>query len=287
MVWFKLFRPKQWAKNVLVFAAPGAAGVLGDVDSLALTLLAFACFCMAASGTYCWNDALDADEDRLHPTKCNRPIASGAIGVKPAMLVGTLLLSGAVALSFVADWHLAVVIGSYIVLTVAYSAWLKHEPVIDIAAVAAGFLLRAIAGGVAVDVDISTWFLIVAGAGSLFMVTGKRHAEILELGDGAGAHRRALTHYTLPYLAYVRGVATSVAIVAYVLWAFDVSSRAGNEVLFQLSIVPFVLGLLRYALLLETGKGGAPEEVVLSDRVLQIIGLVWVVCFGLGVLGHS
>lgn len=286
MVWLKLFRPKQWAKNVLVFAAPGAAGVLGEGKSLVLTALAFACFCMAASGTYCWNDALDADEDRLHPTKCHRPIASGAVGVRPAMLVGTLLLAGAIALSFVANWHLAVVIAGYIVLTIAYSAWLKHEPVVDIAAVAAGFLLRAIAGGVAVDVDISTWFLIVAGAGSLFMVTGKRHAELLELGDDAGAHRRALAHYTLPYLAYVRGVATSIAIVAYVLWAFDVSSRAGSEVLFQLSIVPFVLGLLRYALLLETGKGGAPEEVVLSDRVLQLIGLVWVICFGLGVLGH-
>jgi decaprenyl-phosphate phosphoribosyltransferase len=286
MVWLKLFRPKQWAKNVLVFAAPGAAGVLGEGESLALTLLAFACFCMAASGTYCWNDALDADEDRLHPTKCHRPIASGAITPRAAMVVGTVLLGAAVGLSFVANWHLAAVIGGYVVLTVTYSAWLKHEPVIDIAAVAAGFLLRTIAGGFAVDVEISTLFLIVAGAGSLFMVTGKRHAELLELGDGAHAHRQALAHYSLGYLAYVRSVASSVAIVAYSLWAFDVSERAGNEVLFQLSIVPFVLGLLRYALLLETGKGGAPEEVVLSDRVLQLIGFVWVVCFGLGVLGH-
>ncbi len=286
MAWLKLLRPKQWSKNVLVFAAPGAAGVLGDIESLGLTFLAFVCFCCAASGTYCWNDALDADEDRLHPTKRNRPIAAGLISTTQAMIVGTVLLAIAIGLSFVADWHLATVIGGYVVLTVSYSAWLKHEPVIDIASVAAGFLLRAIAGGVAVGVDISTWFLIVAGAGSLFMVTGKRHAERLELGDGAAAHRRALAHYSIAYLAYVRGVATSVAIVAYVLWAFEQSAQAGNAVLFQLSIVPFVLGLLRYALLLETGQGGAPEDVVLSDRVLQAIGGVWIILFGLAVMGH-
>lgn len=286
MAWVKLLRPKQWAKNVLVFAAPGAAGVLGDPESLGLTLLAFVCFCCAASGTYCWNDALDADEDRLHPTKRHRPIASGAIRPRDAMIVGTVLLTAAIGLSFLANAQLAMVIGGYVVLTVAYSAWLKHEPVVDIAAVAAGFLLRAIAGGVAVDVVISEWFLIVAGAGSLFMVTGKRHAEHLELGDGAGAHRKALAHYTIGYLAYVRGVATSVAIVAYATWAFQQSARAGSPVPFQLSIVPFVLGLLRYALLLDQGKGGAPEELVLSDRMLQVIGAIWAVCFGLGVLGH-
>jgi decaprenyl-phosphate phosphoribosyltransferase len=201
------------------------------------------------------------------------------------MAVGTLLLGVAIGLSLLANWHLAMVIGGYVVLTVSYSAWLKHEPVIDLAAVAAGFLLRAIAGGVAVDVEISTWFLIVAGAGSLFMVTGKRHAERIELGDSAGAHRRALARYTIAYLAYVRGVATSVAILAYALWAFDVSASIGNEVSFQLSIIPFVLGLLRYALLLEEGKGGAPEDIVLSDRVLQLIGVVWLLTFGLGVIG--
>jgi decaprenyl-phosphate phosphoribosyltransferase len=285
MTWLRLFRPKQWSKNVLVFAAPGAAGLLGNSADLARTILAFVCFCIAASGTYCWNDALDAAEDRLHPRKRFRPVASGAIAPRTAMAVGTLLLSAAIGLSLLANWHLAMVIAGYVALTVSYSAWLKHEPVIDLAAVAAGFLLRAIAGGVAVDVEISTWFLIVAGAGSLFMVTGKRHAERVELGDSAGAHRRALARYSIAYLAYVRSVATSVAILAYVLWAFDVSASVGNEVPFQLSIIPFVLGLLRYALLLEEGKGGAPEDIVLSDRVLQVIGVVWLVTFGLGVVG--
>ncbi len=285
MAWIRLVRPKQWSKNVLVFAAPGAAGVLGEGDALLKTCIAFVCFCLAASGTYCWNDALDAVEDRLHPKKQHRPIAAGAITPASAMVVGTVLLTLAVTLSFAAHWHLAMVIGGYVGLTLAYSSALKHEPVIDLAAVAAGFLLRAIAGGVAVDVEISPYFLIVAGAGSLFMVTGKRHAERVELGDGAAAHRRSLAHYSITYLAYVRGVATSIAIFGYVLWAFEVSARTGNEVLFQLSIVPFVLGLLRYALLLEQGAGGAPEEIVLSDRVLQLIGLTWIALFAFGVHG--
>ncbi len=286
MSWLRILRPKQWSKNVLVFAAPGAAGVLGEGEAIVKTLIAFVCFCLAASGTYCWNDALDATEDRHHPTKRHRPVASGAISRRSAMTAGTILLIAGVGLAFAASWHLAVVTAGYVGLTIAYSTVLKHEPVIDLAAVAAGFLLRAIAGGAAVDVDISTWFLIVAGAGSLFVVTGKRHAEMLELGDRAAEHRRALAHYSLGFLAYVRGVATSVAIVAYALWAFDVSSRTGNEVLFQLSIVPLVLGLLRYALLLDEGKGGAPEEVVLADRVLQVVGLAWLVLFGLGVGGN-
>lgn len=285
MHWIELLRPKQWSKNVLVFAAPGAAGLLGNSADLGLTFLTFTCFCLAASGTYCWNDALDASEDRTHPRKQQRPVAAGQITPSAAIWAGTSVMAAAIALSLVANWHLALVIGGYCALMLCYSAWLKHQAVIDLAVVAAGFLLRTIAGGVAVDVEISTWFLIVAGAGSLFMVTGKRHAELVELGDGASAHRRALEHYSISYLAYARSVASSVTILAYVLWAFDVSAKVGNELQFQLSIIPFVLGLLRYALLLEQGKGGAPEDIILADRVIQLIGVAWLTTFGLGVLG--
>lgn len=275
----RLARPKQWLKNVLVFAAPAAAGVLTEVDALADTLLAFACFCLAASGTYYLNDALDVDADRAHPTKRHRPVASGVVPVRLAKVLGVALLLTPIGLSFLATWHLAVVLAGYVVLTVAYSLWLKNEAVIDLAAVAAGFVLRTIAGGVAIGVPISQWFIIVAGAGSLFMVTGKRHAELLELGDGATTHRPALAHYSHAYLNYVRGVASAVAILAYCLWAFEKAAGSGREVWYELSMVPFVLGILRYALLLEQGKGGAPEELVLADRLLQIIGVVWAASF--------
>jgi decaprenyl-phosphate phosphoribosyltransferase len=134
-----------------------------------------------------------------------------------------------------------------------------------------------------VQVEISPWFLIVAASGSLFMVTGKRHAEMLDLGDDAAEHRPALGDYSASYLGYVRAVASSVAILAYCLWAFEKSEPVGDPIWFELSIVPFVLGVLRYAFLLEQGRGGAPEELVLSDRMLQVIGLAWVALFAVAV----
>jgi decaprenyl-phosphate phosphoribosyltransferase len=283
--YLRLARPKQWLKNVLVVAAPGAAGVLTEGDALFKTAIAFVCFCLAASGTYYINDALDVAADRLHPKKRKRPIAAGAISVRSAIVAGAVLLLASVGLSFAARWQLSIVIAGYLALTVAYSLWLKNEAVIDLAAVAAGFVLRTIAGGVAVGVTISPWFLIVAASGSFFMVTGKRHAELLELGDGAGDHRRALDVYSHAFLNYVRSVASSVAILAYCLWAFEKSQPVGNPIWFELSIVPFVLGILRYALLLEQGKGGAPEELVLADRTLQVIGLGWAALFAIAIHG--
>ncbi len=281
----RLARPKQWIKNVLVIAAPGAAGLLGNGTALTRTAIAFACFCLAASGTYFLNDALDADADRRHPTKRYRPIASGEVTLRTAITGGVALLAAAIALSFAARWQLSLVVGGYLLQTVVYSVWLKHEAVLDLACVASGFVLRTIAGGVAVGVTISPWFLIVAGSASLFMVTGKRHAEMLELGERAGAHRPTLAMYSREYLSFVRAVSSSVTVLAYCLWAFEKSSNVGNAAWFELSIVPFVLGILRYALLLEQGRGGAPEELVLADRVLLAMGAIWALLFALAVHG--
>jgi decaprenyl-phosphate phosphoribosyltransferase len=285
MALLRLTRPQQWTKNVLVLAAPGAAGVLFESRSIVKTTIAFVCFCLAASGTYCWNDSLDVAADRMHPKKRLRPIASGEVSVATAQRFGSVLLVVAIAFSFAATWHLALVVGGYVVTTLAYSVWLKHEPVLDLATVAAGFVLRTVAGGVAVGVSISNWFLIVAASGALFIVTGKRSAEHTELGAEAGLHRRALAQYSAAYLGYVRAVSSTIAILAYCLWAFENSAKSGNPVWFQLAIIPFVLGVLRYALLLDRGEGGAPEEVLLGDPVLLLIGLSWVVLFGIAVAG--
>jgi decaprenyl-phosphate phosphoribosyltransferase len=281
----RLARPKQWTKNVLVVAAPGAAGVLLQPLPAFRTAVAFVCFCLAASSTYYINDAVDVESDRQHPRKRNRPVAAGEVSVRAAIGWGIVLAVAAVALSFAARWQLSLVIGGYFLLTLAYSLWLKHEPVLDLGAVAAGFVLRAIAGGIAVGVPISPWFLIVAGAGSLFMVTGKRSAELRQVGAGGISHRRSLEGYTEGFLSYVRAVASSVAILAYCLWAFEKSAAVGEPAWFELSIVPFALAILRYALLLSQGEGDAPEEVVLSDRVLLGLGAVWVVCFAIAVHG--
>ncbi len=279
-------RPKQWTKNVLVFAAPAAAGVLDQRDAVIQTLVAFVAFCLAASGTYFFNDALDAHADRIHPTKQFRPVAAGHISERLAKLASLILVLLAILVALpVQDGELALVVAGYVLLTLSYSAWLKHEPVIDLGVVAAGFVIRAIAGGVATGVDISDWFLIVAGGASLFMVTGKRYAEQIEMGDASGAHRATLTAYTRGYLSYVRAVASAVAIMAYCLWAFEDGTTTGSQAWFEVSIIPFVLAFLRYAHVVEQGQGGAPEDVILTDRVIQVLGLLWAITFAIGVHG--
>lgn len=275
-------RPRQWVKNVLVVAAPAAAGVLGEGEVLFDTAVAFVAFCLAASGTYFLNDAFDVEADRLHAKKRLRPIAAGDLSVRTAQVVGTVLLLAGVGVGFLTGWRLPVVVGIYIVFTTAYSAWLKHVAVVDLGMVAAGFLLRLIGGAVAVDVPISVWFLIVGGFGSLFMVAGKRHAEHLDLGVERAGHRATLSEYSVEYLGYVRSVASGVTMVAYCLWAFDTAIHETGIVWFEISTIPFVLVVLRYALLVERGEGGAPEEIVLGDRALQIFGVLWAAIVGIG-----
>jgi decaprenyl-phosphate phosphoribosyltransferase len=277
-------RPKQWVKNVLVFAAPGAAGVLTEPGQLARAMVAFVAFCLAASGTYFLNDAMDAEADRQHPTKRNRPVAAGLISTAQAKVTAVVLIVLALAISApLNNGRLLVVVAAYVVVTVSYSLWLKHEPILDLGAVAAGFGLRAIAGGYATDVPLSNFFLIVVGAGSLFIVAGKRHAELATLGDSSAEHRQTLGEYSDSFLNYVRAVTSGVAITGYALWAFERAAEVGNTFWFRLSIVPFVLAILRYALTVEQGGGGAPEEVVIRDRMLQLLGVLWLACFAIGV----
>jgi len=281
-------RPKQWAKNLLVFAAPGAAGVLDQAEPAAEAVIAFGAFCLAASGTYLLNDVADRQADAHHPTKRDRPIASGLVRPGLAAALGVVLTAGGLALGLVADWRLSVTVGIYVALTTAYSQWLKHLVVVDVVIVATGFVLRAIGGAAATGVPVSNWFFIVTSFGSLFVVTGKRHGEIGELADEAeeaGEVRSTLDDYTASYLAYLRTVASGVMFVAYCVWAFDTAELAdeGSIPWFELSILPFVLAVLRYALLLDRGQGGTPEELFFRDRPLQLAGLGWAVLYGTAV----
>ncbi len=275
-------RPKQWMKNVLVVAAPAAAGVLGHGSVIFDTCVAFVAFCFAASGTYFLNDAFDVEADRRHAKKRFRPIAAGIVPVGMARIIGVVLLAMGVGVAFLSGWRLPIVIATYIVFTTTYSAFLKHVAVIDLGMVAAGFVLRLIAGAAAVNVPISVWFIVVGSFGSLFMVAGKRHAEHLELGVDRAGHRATLEEYSVEYLGYVRSVSSGVALVAYCLWAFDQRIHQHGIVLFEISIVPFVLAFLRYALLVERGEGGAPEDVVLADRPLQVLAALWALIVAIG-----
>lgn len=278
-------RPKQWAKNVLVFAAPGAAGVLDDWPDVGQAALAFVAFCLAASGIYMWNDALDVDVDRLHPTKRFRPVAAGLVAVGTAKVVGSVLaiVSFGVATA-TGRWQTVAVVAVYVATTLIYSAWLKHVAVLDIVTIASGFVLRAAGGAVAVDVSMSQWFVLCTVFGSLFIVVGKRYAELRELGDAASTVRSTLSTYTEGYLRIVLTVSCGAALVSYCQWAFETKELSASDLPFyELSIVPMLTALLRYALVLEQGRGAAPEEVFASDRVLQVLGAAWVVVFGLGV----
>ena len=279
-------RPRQWIKNVLLLAAPFGAGVITQVDELARTAIAFVLFCVAASGTYFVNDATDVEADRRHERKRLRPVAAGQVPIGLARTIGLALLATAIGAGFaLVNVEFGIAIACYVAVTLAYTFWLKHEPVLDLAGVAAGFLIRAIAGGVAAEVWISQWFIIVVGFSSLFIVTGKRSAEHVELGEARGGHRVTLSTYSATFLRFVRGAATAAAFTAYCVWAFEKGEGTSGALWFELSILPFVMAMLRYALLLDQGHGGAPEEVFLRDRTLQGLGLVWAGLFAAGIYG--
>jgi decaprenyl-phosphate phosphoribosyltransferase len=266
--------------------APGAAGVLLHWDALWHAGAAFGIFCLAASGTYFLNDAMDVTSDRAHPTKCLRPVASGSVPTALALTTGVFMLLASVVLAAELAGHgLAVVMAVYASVNVGYSAGLKNEAVLDLALVSAGFVLRAIAGGVATGVALSHWFIIVASFGSLLIVTGKRSGEQTLLRGSRidqGAVRRSLGHYTPEFLRTVRTLSAAVTVSAYCLWAFERASQARGGVgaiCFQLSIVPFVIALLYVVRLLDSGEGAAPEELAIHDHRLQIYGLCWVALF--------
>lgn len=275
-------RPRQWVKNVLVLTAPVAAGVIADVDVLRAAVVAFVTFCIAASGIYLVNDARDVEEDRAHPVKSLRPIASGAVPVRAAWTGGVLLLVLAPLVALLATPELCLVIAVYEAVQLAYCFGLKHEPVLELVIVASGFLLRAVAGGAANGIPLSQWFLATAGFGSLFMAAGKRYAEA-RLVERTGARLRpALDGYTSTYLRFVWTLSAGVALTTYSLWAFELQ-RSTSSSWGVVSVVPFVIGVLRYAIDVDSGHAGEPEEIVLHDRVLLTVGAVWLLTLLLAV----
>jgi decaprenyl-phosphate phosphoribosyltransferase len=217
--------------------------------------------------------------------KQHRAVARGDLAPAAALVTAVVLVVVALGLAW---WltrpELVWVLVGYLVATVAYSTRLKHEPVLELALLSAGFLLRAIAGGSATGIPVSQWFLIVAAFGSLFMAAGKRFSELMAQPEGIEPIRRSLSSYTPSYLRFVWGLAAGVTITAYCLWAFEVGSRA-NGSWAAWSVAPFVLAVLRYALDIDAGRAEAPEDVALRDRPLQLLALLWVITFALAASG--
>jgi len=270
-------RPRQWVKNVLVLSAPIAAGVITEPKALAQMLVAFLAFTVAASGIYLVNDALDVAVDRAHASKRLRPVASGELSVRAAWTAAGVLLPAALLISALLTWQLLVVVAIYQGVQLWYCLGMKHEPVIELTSVASGFLLRAIAGGVATGVQLSQWFLIAAGFGSLFMAAGKRYAEIRLTQETGVPIRPVLTRYTPSYLRFVWTMSAGVLVTTYALWAFTLTGATSNQWA-VISIVPFVVALLRYSVDVDSGAAGEPEEIVLHDRMLMVLALIWSAC---------
>lgn len=277
-------RPRQWVKNLLVFSAPIFAGLLGHPDVIFRSSVAFIAFCLAASAIYLLNDVRDIGQDQAHPTKRFRAIAAGEITSHTALATSAVLMLAACVVGSTLGWPFLAVIASYGVLNIAYCLGLKDEPVIDIAIIASSFLLRAVGGGVACGIELSQWFLLIAAFGSLFMAAGKRYAEVRLVGEGEAATRRSLGGYSASYLRFVWSAAAGVLIMSYALWSFEIAEKGVGDVPWAtVSMVPFVLAVLRYAIDVDAGRAGEPEEIVMRDRKLQLIGLVWLATTALAI----
>lgn len=274
----KAIRPRQWVKNLLVLAAPVAAlgrDVRFDFNDGVNVLIAFVAFSLAASCVYLVNDARDVEADRAHPTKRFRPIAAGVVPVPLAYGLAVALGAASMGLAWYVSPNLALVMAIYIAIQMAYCFGLKHQAVLDICIVSSGFLIRAIAGGVAANIPLSQWFLLVMAFGSLFMAAGKRYAE-LRLAERTGAKiRKSLESYTSTYLRFVWTLSATAVVLCYGLWAFE-RDRMGGGSLYAVSMVPFTIAILRYAVDVDGGLAGEPEDIALRDRVLQLLAVAWI-----------
>ena len=275
-------RPKQWIKNALVIAAAGAAGALGHDDTPGRVIVACASFCLLASGIYAINDVSDAEEDRRHPRKRGRPVAAGEIDPRFATGLGLSLLLAGLLLCAAIGPLLALVGVGYAALTLSYTLVWRHLIVFDIFAVAGGFVLRAVAGGVAAPVTLSRWFLLVVTSSAVFVAAAKRYAELQRTDARRDRRRRVLDSYSPRALELIIAGATAVALLAYCMWAFSLPAVRGIPWR-PLTILPFAACLLRYGELVHRGAGEAPEDVLLSDRPLQFAGLAWLALFALEV----
>ncbi len=260
---------------MLVLAAPCAAGVIDRPQVAAAAAGAFVVLCLLSSATYLVNDVRDREQDRLHPHKRTRPVAAGELSPRAAVTVAAGLALLGIAGASAITLGLGVVACGYLALTASYSLWWRRVVVADILAIAAGFVLRALAGGVATDIWLSRWFVIVTASCAIFLVAAKRYAELREHA-GHGPGRATLRRYSAAGLRVTLLAAAIVAGIAYTGWAF---TRPAHVVWYALSIAPLLLWLGRYATLIGGGAGQAPEELILRDRTLLALGGGWALLF--------
>lgn len=272
----KTMRPRQWTKNLVIFAALVFDGQLLDYRAGLRTVAGFLIFCLVSGAVYIINDLADIEADRRHPEKSRRPLASGAISPRSALIFTTILLAFVFPFAWLLSRQFALIALGYFSINLAYSKWLKHIPLIDVLTIAMGFDLRVAAGVVLIHVArFSPWLYVITTLGALYLGFGKRRAELALLADQANSHRRVLDGYTIPLLDQFITIVSATTIIAYSLYTFSAPNLPENHSM--MLTIPFVLyGVFRYLYLIQvTHQAGAPEEVLLSDRPLQSTIVLW------------
>ena len=275
--YLRLVRPRQWTKNGFVLAGVVFAEKALSANAVAHALLAFLIFCALSGAVYAANDVLDVEEDRKHPLKRFRPVASGEISARAALIFAAVLAAGALTLSFTLLPPGVGIAGvAYLLLQVFYTTILKHAAILDVMSISAGFVIRALAGVAAVSSPISPWLIVCTGLLTLFLGFSKRRHEIATLGEGAVIHRKNLRDYSVPMLDEMMNIMISATIIAYVLYTFFEYKNY-----YMMASIPFVVyGVFRYMLLVHRNGGGNPDTLLLADRPLQIALLLWLVVAG-------
>ena len=272
----KTIRPRQWPKNLFIFAALIFDRQLLTVAPLLRTLAGFVLLCLASGLVYIINDLVDLPRDRQHPTKRLRPLASGRLTVRAARIVAAILAALTLAASLALNLSFGLIVAVYVVSNLLYSFWLKHVPIIDVFVVASGFLLRVAAGVALLTVErFSPWLYVCTTLLALYIGFGKRRAELVLLADGANAHRRVLDGYTIPLLDQLIVIVSATTIVAYSLYTFSAPNLPSNHLM--MLTIPFVLyGIFRYLYLVQVeNAGGAPEDLFTTDKPLMATFLLW------------
>lgn len=272
LLWEQL-RPKQWTKNLLLFAALIFSYKWTDLNAVMTSIFGFVAFSMTASSIYIVNDFRDREADRAHPEKRHRPMASGELNPGLALSVGILLFIIAILTSLIMEPMFALILLIYTVMNLGYSFGLKHVVILDLMMIATGFVLRAIGGAVVIEVPYTAWFLLCTMLLSLFLAIGKRRHELQILKEKNEKHRKVLKHYSLPFLDQLIGIVTSATIVSYAVFTFT----SGHTIHLMWTIPIVIYGIFRYLYLIHMkGKGGAPEKVLLEDRHLIVTILLYV-----------
>ena len=276
----KLVRPRQWTKNGFVLAGVVFAEKAFSTTAVAHALLAFVVFCALSGAVYAANDVLDVKEDRKHPLKRFRPVASGEISARAALTFAAVLAAGALVVGFtLLPYGVGIAGLAYLALQVLYTTALKHAAILDVMSISGGFVIRALAGVAAVRSPISPWLIVCTGLLTLFLGFSKRRHEIATLGESAVVHRRNLQDYSVPLLDEMMIIMISATIIYYTLYTFTVYER--QDQIFMMGSIPFVIyGVFRYMLLVHRDGGGNPDTLLLSDRPLQIALFLWLLVVG-------